>query len=388
MKDYTSDSPVFSETIQIPETTDTNHADNINHAPLQIFENTLVNEKNIAELKEAALPQEYQSGSAYSVGDYILKDGVTYRVTEEITAGSGWDESKVTETNIYKDSGSGGTTDQAIAAEAEAREEADTSLNTDLQDLISIVNVSSAAAHNAIFRGKYLGDQVTDEQWTAIKAGTFDDLYIGDYWTINGFNWVIADFDYWWRCGDTGNAYMNHHIVIVPSTMLYYNTYMNSSSTTEGGYIGSYMYTTGLTEAKNMVISAFGSDHVVTHREYLTNAVTSGYPSGAEWVDSTVELMNEEMVYGCPIRQQMSHAGTAVTNTTIDKSQLALFRYDRTEFIAMGNGNNGGTSGTCYAWWLRDVVSATNFAYVSATGLASGGSASNTFGVRPCFGIY
>ncbi len=28
MKDYTSNSPVFSETIRIPEPTDTNHADN------------------------------------------------------------------------------------------------------------------------------------------------------------------------------------------------------------------------------------------------------------------------------------------------------------------------------------------------------------------------
>ena len=36
---------------------------------------------------------------------------------------------------------------------------------------------SGAAAHNAIFRGKYLGSSVTAEQWAAIKAGTFDDLY-------------------------------------------------------------------------------------------------------------------------------------------------------------------------------------------------------------------
>ena len=46
-----------------------------------------------------------------------------------------------------------------------------------------------AGAHNAIYRGKYLGTAVTDEQYAAIAAGTFDDLYIGDYWKINGVNW-------------------------------------------------------------------------------------------------------------------------------------------------------------------------------------------------------
>ena len=42
MKDYTSSTPAFSETIRITETTDPAHADNINAAPKQLLENTLV----------------------------------------------------------------------------------------------------------------------------------------------------------------------------------------------------------------------------------------------------------------------------------------------------------------------------------------------------------
>ena len=46
MKDYTVDDPKFSEKITITEITDTNHADNINKAPKQVFENTLFLKKS------------------------------------------------------------------------------------------------------------------------------------------------------------------------------------------------------------------------------------------------------------------------------------------------------------------------------------------------------
>ena len=54
---------------------------------------------------------------------------------------------------------------------------------------------NNAGAHNAIYRGKSLGSTVTDAQWTAIGAGTFDGLYIGDYWTIGNITYRIAAFD-------------------------------------------------------------------------------------------------------------------------------------------------------------------------------------------------
>lgn len=42
MKDYTVERPTFHTSIEVTETTDTNHADNINAAPKQLLENTLV----------------------------------------------------------------------------------------------------------------------------------------------------------------------------------------------------------------------------------------------------------------------------------------------------------------------------------------------------------
>ena len=45
-------------------------------------------------------------------------------------------------------------------------------------DLLRIMTSPNAGAHNAIYRGKYLGTSVTAAQYAAIAAGTFDDLYI------------------------------------------------------------------------------------------------------------------------------------------------------------------------------------------------------------------
>ena len=49
MKTYTKSDPVFSESIQITETTDPAHADNINVAPKQLLQNTVVNNRAISK---------------------------------------------------------------------------------------------------------------------------------------------------------------------------------------------------------------------------------------------------------------------------------------------------------------------------------------------------
>lgn len=78
-----------------------------------------------------------------------------------------------------------------------------------------------AATHNAIYRGKYLGDTVTAEQAAAIADGSFEDLFIGDYWTMGGVNYRIADFDYWYRIGfPEASRVEKHHAVIVPDTAI------------------------------------------------------------------------------------------------------------------------------------------------------------------------
>lgn len=229
-----------------------------------------------------------------------------------------------------------------------------------------------AEQRRMIFRGKNLGAALTSAQKTAIQNGTFKGLFLGDYWVIGGRNWRIVDFDYWYDCGDT--AFKKHHLVIMPDEALY-NAQMNPTNITTGGYVGSAMYKTNITNAKTIVNSAFGSA-VLTHREYLTNAVTNGYPSAGAWFDSSVELPNEIMMYGSYVFTPAGTGSVIVNRHTINKQQLALFQVCP-KFIV----------NRAYNQWLRDVVSAAYFAYVGNFGDTTCYGASGSLGVRPVFPI-
>ena len=242
-------------------------------------------------------------------------------------------------------------------------------LDTALQN----INASGAGAQNAIYRGKYLGASVTAEQYAAIAAGTFDDLYIGDYWTIGGVNYRIAAFDYYYRSGDNIDI-TTHHVTLVPDTALYSHV-MNDTNTTEGGYIGSKMKTSGLDQAVTTINNAFGSAHILTRRELFTNAVSNGKPSGGSWYDSTVDLMTEQNVYGSRFFAPAPDGKTIPYQYVVDKSQYPLFAF-RPDLIS---------NRTWY--WLRDVASASGFAFVHATGHAYYFNASADNGVRPAFSI-
>lgn len=240
---------------------------------------------------------------------------------------------------------------------------------------------NNAGAHNAIYRGKSLGSTVTTAQYAAIKAGTFDDLYIGDYWTIGGVNYRIAAFDYYLNSGDTNCT--THHVVIVPDTCLYNAQMHNTSSggwesgaanTTAGGYVGSDMYKSNLKQAKTTIKSAF-SGHVLKHRIYLTNAVANGRASGGAWCDSEVDLMCEQMVYGSGIFSPVSDGSNVPVNYRVEKSQLPLFQHEPSRI------------GNCAIWWLRDVITASDFANVYHHGNAAYSDASASSGVRPAFCI-
>ena len=238
---------------------------------------------------------------------------------------------------------------------------------------VEFAGLVSAVNHRNIYRGKSLGTSVTAAQKAAIANGTFDDLFIGDYWTIGGIKYRIADMDYWLNCGDTSTT--KHHLVMIPDRALY-SAPMNNTNTTDGGYVGSKMYTTNLTQAKTTIATAFGfGAMLLTHREHLTNAVTAGAPSGSAWFDSTVELMNEPMVYGSHFFAPANNGATVPARHTINNSQLSIFRLNPTMIKNLET------------IWLRDVVSAASFASVYVGGSSYSYAASYSCGVRPDFAI-
>ena len=244
-------------------------------------------------------------------------------------------------------------------------------------DLRAIMELCPPAiSHRMIYRGKNLGTSFTTEQSQAVQNGTFTDMYVGDYWVINGKTRRIGDIDYFIHCGD--NVDLGHHLLMVDDGVDLAGDgstthFMNDTDTTAGGFKGSKMWNTTIpNKILPDIITAFGS-HLLNHREYISNAVTDGVPTGGEWVDTTYNIFNEAMYYGTVVNGA-NNAGTGLYNIGCSKNQIALFKLDQS---SMNRKNN---------IWLRDVVSASYFASVDAAGGASWAGASSPW--RGVLGYY
>ena len=229
------------------------------------------------------------------------------------------------------------------------------------------LSTNSIAFHNSYPRCKYLGTTITDAQNTAIQNRTYDDLFIGDYWTINGINWRIVAIDYYYNVGDTN--FDKGNIIVMPDTVLY-NAQMNTTATTAGAYAGSLMRTQNLNSARTIAQSAFGS-HLANHRIVIANSVDNSGPSNWDWYDSDgVELPNEVQIYGTRIW------GSALKGFDVatQKQQFPLMAL-APQFV-----------NTRQTYWLQDVSSASVsslFAFVYYAGRADTYDASISVGVRP-----
>lgn len=245
---------------------------------------------------------------------------------------------------------------QILVTERELNEKATEiteNFETQLSDLKSIVVASNAGAHNGIYRGKDITELFYNGTLTKqIAAGTFDDIFIGDYiiGKVSKRKYLVADLDYRLHCGDTECT--NHHILMIPERTMG-NAKMNDTNTTTGGYVESAMYKTNLAPFKAIIQNDFEIGHILNHKALLTNAVTDGKSTAWAWFESTIELMSECMVYG-----HNAFGSSHGYETGIDKSQLSLFKLDHSKICARDDAGNR------MWYWLRDVASASGFANV------------------------
>ena len=255
---------------------------------------------------------------------------------------------------------------------------------------------ANAGAHNSVYRGKNITSKFNDGSlFTSISSGTFDDVFVGDYFTcsckgVSGVvdttdpdnpvvtasataasntTFLIAHLDKDYNKGDT--ALNKHHAVVIPQVSLG-TAPMNATNTTDGGYIGSAMYTTVLPIVKQNLFDAFGQAHIIKRRAYLSNAQSNGYASGGDWYDSYVELMSENEVYGSRMRSNTNNV-SELYNTGIDYGQLAIFTLAPQ------------TITTRQWYWLRAVCTTWCFCNVYYYGYAANHYASGVERVRPRF---
>lgn len=233
------------------------------------------------------------------------------------------------------------------------------------------------AVRRSTFRGKNLGSSVTASQLSYIQQGLFTDMWLGDYWDINGVKWRIVDFDYWLDMGDTSKC-EKHHVVVMPDTAIA-SGYMNVSDTTSGGYVSSLLRSnlrSGSNSIRTSITNAFGANNIISHRDFLSTTVKNGYVSDGGWYDSDIELPNEVMLYGTFVHTPTNDGSADQKNFTTAKTQLALFRVAH-EYIKADK-----------SFWLRDVASSSTFATCQGTGLAYHSPAfTQGMGIRPVFAV-
>jgi hypothetical protein len=224
---------------------------------------------------------------------------------------------------------------------------------TEIKAMIANLQSNNGGSHNGIYRGKDITSKFYDGTLSQqIAAGTFNDIFIGDYiiGNVSKRKYLVADINYRLHMGDTECT--TPHVLMIPERIMGVEQ-MNTTDITTGAYIGSAMYTTNLVKYITIIKNDFGAGHVLKHRNLLTNAAANGYASSGAWYDSEVELMNECMVYGGNIFNNIAIAnGTDIPyNYTIDKTQLSLFRFRHDLTVAFND------AGGRQWYWLRDAVS-------------------------------
>lgn len=254
-----------------------------------------------------------------------------------------------------------------------------------------------AANHRNFYRGKDITAAFNNGTVSAnIANGTFRDIFPGDYITKSitvpqilkadgtteyiaqtayNVRFVIADLDIWLNRGDT--PITAHHVAIVPQSVVF-NSCMNETNVTTGGYLGSFMNTNVMPAFATGLQNAFGSAHILQFRFLDTKAVNNDLKSGGvvnytgatywgghDWASHYCHLMTEMMVYGAPI------TASCAADEVMGGVQFAAFRLNSNLVYNRQN------------YWLGDVVSSAPFAFVSGSGNAGAYHASNADGVRP-----
>lgn len=250
---------------------------------------------------------------------------------------------------------------------------------------------SGAAFHNSIFRGKFLGNSVTDQQYNKIADGSFDDLFIGDYWTIESFdrsiNYRIAALDYYYGKGyGADNRTTSHHVLLVPDVPLYSYTMNGSNDTTNTGFSNSKMFTESLKSLENTLNgSNIFNNHLMEFGTTIPQACNNGNPTSYIHVMCKSSLLSQRMIFGSEIMKPVAST-TWIKNYTRESTQLPLFLFAPwlIYVTSITPGNNPAPM-----YFLQDSVSSTAYAAVNYTSSnLSDQSAKNSLGTRPYFCIY
>lgn len=196
-----------------------------------------------------------------------------------------------------------------------------------------------------LFRGKHLGNEVTPLQRARIRNGTFEDLFIGDHWTIDNIDCVILDFDYYMDATESQSnltlddsivtqttPVQKHHITLEARNHPFYTKY-DDYSTIDGGYANSFVKQK-IEDYFNPLFETLFEGYIQPVCLPLSNYVTSsGEITSVRYTQVKAVLPTTKMLFG-------SNMGSSLE---VDVAETKTLSY----YALLGYSTIGGI-------WLRD----------------------------------
>lgn len=250
-------------------------------------------------------------------------------------------------------------------------------------DLVFALLTGSPEMHKNIIRGRNLGVRISSDQHKAITSGTFEGLWLGDYWFNNNMAWRIVDFNYW----NVNNALPTPHIVVMPDRPLYRQQMYDTTASSTNSFWGSKVWQ-NINGCDDYVIRVFDSNTIRMH----TDSYQSQMNEGGGFVSPTIKsksidprvkyiIPNEIMIYGTRVAATSGIGSDGLHE--VSSRQLQLFSM----------GWSPGDSD----FWLRDQTyintysvygaEASNIGGGSTVRFSGDGVQNETHGVRPVFAI-
>ena len=231
-----------------------------------------------------------------------------------------------------------------------------------------------------ITRGNNLGKTITAAQKMAIRNGTFDGMWLGDYWQFNDntCRWIIVDFD---RYLDHPNGTNQHRITIMSDRNLGIDN-IGESGWCNKGWNGSKMrrdYAEGMVRFASALqafdISDFKTFPVFEPHEFEnTDNSWELTEKSWSWEYPKVTIPSEFEMFGSNLVHVRINGGE--NNVMPIARQLSYFRL----------GNPIPFSGESF--WLRDQVTKNCFAlYYGDQRHVSWANWTSKYGVRPLMSI-
>lgn len=227
--------------------------------------------------------------------------------------------------------------------------------------------------HKCIYRGKQIGTTLSSAQASEIAAGTYHDIWIGDYWLSANVKWTVVDFDYYSAMGVP-----QPHIIVMPMSQIGNDVIDNSSRGTIQGFADCSLLGALDTTYKNAFASVFGSTHLIERDMRIssgwwqgtpTNGRPIGYSTNTTSVRTAIMIPSEIQFFGTKINSTIYPGGSG--NYTDGYRQFKMF-------------NMGIYPPPNISLWFRDQTWDRSFAaYIPTHNQVDDRNVSNAAGVMP-----